>query len=100
MSAYMIAICEITNPNEGLKRYSQKSAELTAQYGGTYKVRGMAGEHIEGDFLKGRLLIMSEFPSMDKLLEFYNCDEYQEAKKDREGTGNYEIAFFDGLPPA
>jgi len=94
----MIALCEITNPNEGLKRYSQRSGELTAEYGGTYKIRGMAGEHIEGDFLKGRLVIMSEFPSMERLMEFYNSAEYQAAKKDREGTGNYEIAFFEGLP--
>jgi len=97
MSAYMIAICEITNPGEGLKTYSQKSAELSAKHGGKYIVRGPAGQIVEGDQMQGKVIIISEFPSMDNLNAFYNDPEYQEAKKHREGTGNYEIAFIEGL---
>ena len=28
MSVYLVSVCEITNMNEGLKEYAQKSAEL------------------------------------------------------------------------
>lgn len=96
MPAYMIAVCEITNPGEGLKKYSAESAKISAAYGGKYLVRSIAGAVIEGDLMKGRYVIVSEFPSMAKLNEFYESPEYQEAKQYREGTGHYEIGFFEG----
>ena len=97
MSAYMIAVCEITNPGPALKQYSEESARISAGYGGKYLVRGMAGEVIEGDLLQGKFMIISEFPSMEKLQAFYHDAEYQEVKKLREGTGTYQIAFCDGI---
>ncbi len=97
MAAYMLAICEITNPGPGLKTYSEESAKISASYGGKYLVRGMAGEIIEGDMMKGKVIIISEFPSMDKLNEFYRDPAYQEVKKHREGTGTYQIVFCEGL---
>ena len=42
MSVYLVSVCEITNMNEGLKEYAQKSAELIQQFGGSYNVRGPA----------------------------------------------------------
>lgn len=97
MPAYMIAVCEITNPGPGLKKYSEESAKISASYGGKYLTRGMAGDVIEGDLMKGKFVIVSEFPSMEKLHAFYNDPEYQAVKKHREGTGTYEIAFVEGL---
>ena len=97
MPAYMIAVCQITNPGEGLKNYSQKSAEITARHGGKYLVRGPAGELFEGEFMKGRMVIISEFPTMEALTACYHSEEYQEAKKMREGTGTYDVAFFEGV---
>ena len=97
MPAYMVAICEITNPGPGLKEYSEQSAKISASYGGKYLVRTPNGDVKEGGQLSGKVTIISEFPSMEKLQEFYNDPDYQEDKKLREGTGNYEIAFYDGL---
>jgi len=97
MAAYMVAVCDITNPGPGLKTYSEKSAKLSASYGGKYLVRSPAGETVEGELLKGKHIIISEFPSMEKLNEFYNDPEYREAKKSREGTGTYEIIFCAGV---
>jgi uncharacterized protein (DUF1330 family) len=97
MAAYMIAICEITNPGPGLKAYSEASAKISASYGGKYLVRGMAGEIIEGDMLKGKYIIITEFPSMDKLNAFCNDPTYKEVKKQREGTGTYQIVSCEGV---
>jgi len=97
MPAYMIAICEITNPGPGLKEYSEKSSVISASYGGKYLVKSPNGDIKEGDQLQGKVTIIAEFPSMEKLQAFYNSAEYQEAKQHREGTGNYEIAFYDGV---
>ncbi len=96
MAAYMVAVCDITNPGPGLKTYSEKSAAISALYGGKYLVRSPVGEPVEGELLKGRVVIISEFPSMEKLNEFYNDPEYQEVKKHREGTGTYDIIFCKG----
>jgi len=95
MPAYMVAVCEITNPTPGLKIYSEESAKISASHGGKYLVRGMAGEVVEGELMQGKYIIISEFPSMEKLQAFFNDPEYQEVKKNREGTGHYEIGFFE-----
>lgn len=100
MAAYMVAVCEITKPTEGMKIYSQKSAEICRKHGGKYLVRGMAAENHEGEFLQGKYLIITEFPTMDKLNAFIKGDEYQAIKHHREGTGTYHIAFYEAPPAA
>lgn len=97
MSAYMIALCEITNPGPGLKEYSEKSAQISASHGGEYLVRGPSGNVVEGDVLKGKVTIIARFPSMDALNAFYNDPDYQTIKPLREDAGNFEIAFYEGL---
>jgi len=89
MAAYMVAVCDITNPGPGLKTYSEKSAKLSASYGGKYLVRSPVGETIEGELLKGKHIIISEFPSMEKLNEFYNDPEYQEKQGRHRHLRNY-----------
>jgi len=100
MAAYMLAVCEITNMTDNMKVYAQKSAELVHQHGGKYLVRGPAAENYEGDILVGKMIIMTEFPSMDDLQAFVKGEEYQKNVKPlREGTGNYHVAFFEGAAP-
>ena len=62
MSVYLVSVCEITNMNEGLKEYAQKSAELIQQFGGSYNVRGPALEVCEGEMLEGKSLIITLLP--------------------------------------
>ena len=96
MAAYLLAVCEITNPGPGLKEYSEKSAELIKKHGGEYVLRGPAAMDVEGDFLKGKVVIMSKFPSLDDVNAFVNGDEYQQNVKPlREGTGTYHIAVWE-----
>jgi len=93
----MIAICEITNPGPGLKEYSEKSAKISAGYGGTYRVRSPSANVVEGEQLQGKVMIVAEFPSMEKLNGFYNSPEYQAVKPLREDSGNFEIAFYEAV---
>ena len=96
MPAYIVALCEVTNPNDNFKKYSAESARLSAQHGGKYTIRGKSGQVMDGDYMKKNAVVITEFPTMDALLGFYNDPEYQnEIKPLREGTGNYEIAFFE-----
>lgn len=101
MPAYILSIVEITNPGPGLKKYTEESARLARLHGGKYVVRGKPANVASGDLFTRKVVVMLEFPSMDNLNAFYNCDEYQKGCKPlREGTGIYDIGFFESPPPA
>ena len=70
MPAYLIAICEVTNPNENFKEYAKRSGQLVAKHGGKYLARGPAARIIQGEAFTGRLVIVNEFPSMDDFNAF------------------------------
>jgi uncharacterized protein (DUF1330 family) len=96
MSVYLISVCEITNRNEGLMEYAQKSAALIQKFGGTYVVRGPAVEVWEGEMLNGKSAIITEFPDIESVRAFWNSEEYRLLKPKREGTGVYDIGVFGG----
>lgn len=101
MPAYILSIIEITNPGPNLKKYSEESARLAVKHGGKYVVRGRPASVVSGDKLANKVAIMLEFPSMDQLNAFYTSDEYQkDCKPLREGTGIYDIAFYEASPAA
>ena len=100
MAAYLIAICEVTNPNENFKKYAASSAQLIHEHGGEYIVRGPAANVLKGDVLKGKVVIITKFPDMDALNGFVNDETYvNEIAPLREGTGIYDFACYESAPP-
>lgn len=100
MSAYLIAICEVTNPNENFKKYAAESAKLIAAHGGKYAIRGPAAGVIKGEALEGKVVIMTEWESLGQLDGFLNDETYvNDVMPLREGTGNYEIATYESAAP-
>jgi uncharacterized protein (DUF1330 family) len=101
MTAYLVAVCEVTNPNENFKKYAVESSELLHQHGGKYIVRGPATEVLNGDALTGKVVIISEFPSMTELNNFVNDETYvNEIAPLRDGTGTYSFASYEMAPSA
>jgi uncharacterized protein (DUF1330 family) len=99
MPAYLVAVCEVTNPNDNFKKYAVESAKLVQEFGGKYLVRGPAANVMKGDELKGKVVIINEFPSMEALNSFANSDKYvNEISPLREGTGNYNFAAYEAAP--
>lgn len=97
MPAYLLAICEITNPTESFKKYTVESAKLLQQHGGEYIVRGPAAGVYKGDALEGKFVILSRWPDMETLQGFINDPTYvNEVAPLREGTGIYDIAYYEG----
>lgn len=97
MAGYVVAIARIDKMTEGLKEYIGKAAELSAEHGAEYVVRGPAKEVMEGDYLSGRSVVVSKFESLEKAEAFYKSDAYQnEIKPLREGSGVYDVAIFEG----
>lgn len=96
MTAYMIVTATIVNP-EPFMAYAQKAAELVAQYGGEYMVRG-ATESIclEGDWPDEKKTVISRWPSMEAALAFWNSDAYAAAKKLRDGHAVVAVRLIEG----
>ena len=98
MSAYMLAVCDITNMTDDMKTYMQKSSALIQKNGGEYLIRGKAAENCEGDRLDGPVVILTRFPNMEKLKAYWEGPEYAEIKHLRDGTGTYHISIFEAAP--
>ena len=96
MPAYIVAVCEITDFNEGMKEYVKRAEELIHRCGGEYIVRGPSNTILEGDHLKGKYVIVSKFPDMDALKSFAQSDEYlHDIKPLRAGTGIYDVGAWE-----
>lgn len=99
MAVYQVAIVKITNRTPGFAEYVKKSAELLAKYGAEYIVRGPAESILDGDYLAGRAVVVSKWPSLEKVKEFWNSEEYQKNIKPlREGAGVFDIGLYKEEP--
>ncbi|MSO97587.1 MAG: DUF1330 domain-containing protein [Rhodospirillaceae bacterium] len=98
MSVYQVALVKVTNRTPGFMEYVKKSAEILAKYGAEYVVRGPAHTVFEGDYLSGRSVIISKWPSIEKAKEFWNSDDYKNVKPLRDGSGIYDIGLFTEVP--
>ncbi len=101
MPAYIVSIVEINNPGPNLKKYTEESARLARSHGGQYIVRGKCPAVVSGTLLNSKVIVILEFPAMENLRAFYDSDAYQkDCKPLREGTGIYDIGFFESPPAA
>ena len=96
MPAYVISEVEGRDAT-ALEQYRTLAASSIAQYGGRYLVRGGAVELIEGD-PPPKMIIVVEFPSMDRLREWYASPEYAQALKVRETALERRLIFVEGVP--
>lgn len=95
MSAYVISEVEILD--EALaNEYRALATTSIQQFGGRYLVRGAAAEVAEGDPAKGRLVIV-EFPSMDRLREWYASPEYARALRIHGAALRRRLTFVEGI---
>ena len=97
MAAYVISEVEPRDP-VGWETYRSMAARTIAQYGGRYLVRGGAAEAAEGG-PPPKTLIIVEFPSMERLREWYASPEYAEALKVRQTALERRLIFVEGVAP-
>ena len=98
MSAYVISEVDVKD-TAGFEAYRNTAAATIAQYGGRYLVRGGIAEAAEGG-PPPKTLIVVEFPSMERLREWYASPEYAEALKVRRTAIDRRLIFVEGVPPA
>jgi uncharacterized protein (DUF1330 family) len=97
MSAYVISEVDVRDA-AGFEAYRTIAAKAIVQYGGRYLVRGGVAEAAEGG-PPPKTLIVVEFPSMERLREWYASPEYAEALKHRRIALDRRLVFVEGVAP-
>jgi len=95
MRCYMIVIAELTDRERFLAGYARVVPELVTRFGGRYVLRGSGGLFVEGGWAENPSALVSEWPSREAALRFWNSAEYAEAKQLREGTGRFQVLLVD-----
>jgi uncharacterized protein (DUF1330 family) len=96
MPAYFIAHVHITD-KEQYKQYTKLVPDIIAAYQGKFLARTEESITLEGKEERRRVVII-EFPTAEKAKEFYNSQNYQEAKKLRKDAAVGEIIVVEGVP--
>jgi len=97
MPAYVISEVEMRDA-ASFEAYRTVAAKTIAQYGGRYLVRGGAASTIEGG-PPPKTIIIVEFPTMERLHEWYASPEYAEALKRRQTALDRRLIFVEGVAP-
>ena len=95
MPAYLISVDPkdgYAGDPEGMQRYSEVVPPMVVAFGGTY-----LSPHLEAQVLEGGwdpdYIVLVEFPSKDRLLEFYESDEYRPWRELRQKAGDASIVI-------
>ena len=94
---YWIGHIDVFDP-EGYKPYLAANQTCFSSFGARYLVRGGATEVPEGK-ARARTVVI-EFPSYQAALACYRSDDYQAAKKLREGKGQTDLVIVEGYEGA
>ena len=95
MAAYVISEVDVRDAG-GFEAYRTIAAKAIAQYGGRYLVRGGATDLAEGG-PSPKTIIVVEFPSMERLREWYASPEYAEALEIRQTALDRRLVFVEGV---
>lgn len=94
--AYIIARVDISDP-EAYARYAAGATEAQKQYGARVLARGGRHEPLEGP-ARARNVVL-EFENVEAARTYYFSQEYQSARKHREGAAVMEMVLVEGVGP-
>ena len=94
MSAYVIAIIKVTNP-DAYAEYARLAAPVNGQYNSTLLARSNQFEFLEGKLDCNRVVI-NRFATIDAAKAFYHSIEYQAAKSKRIGAADFNMLVVQG----
>ena len=95
MPAYIIVETDVTDP-EQYELYKAASPGAVSAGGGRFLVRGGELAVFEGEWSPTRLVVL-EFEDLEAARRFYESDEYQAAKKLREGAAGFNMVVVEGV---
>jgi uncharacterized protein (DUF1330 family) len=95
MPAYLIVETDIHDPDQ-YEHYKVASPGAVAAGGGRFLVRGGELAVLEGDWQPKRLVVL-EFESLEAAKRFYDSEQYQEAKRLRDGAADLRMVAVEGV---
>jgi len=95
LRCYMIVLAELNDRDRFLAGYARVVPDLVSRFGGHYVIRGSGGLFLEGGWCDSPSALVSEWPSREHAVRFWNSPEYAAAKKLREGTGHFQVLLID-----
>ncbi|MCJ8155975.1 DUF1330 domain-containing protein [Sphingomonas sp. LaA6.9] len=96
MPAYLIVTATISDRESFLAGYGSRAAALVEKFGGKYLMRAPGCQLLEGRFGDGGSVVISEWPSKEAALAFWNSPEYGEAKALRQGIADCQVLLIEG----
>lgn len=97
MAAYVISEVEILNEDTA-SRYRRLAAAAIEKYGGRYLARAADPAVVEGEPTRRRIVIV-EFPSMQRIRDWYASPEYADALKLSKTALDRRLMFVEGTNP-
>jgi uncharacterized protein (DUF1330 family) len=91
---YILVEVEVTDPAL-FATYRPLAAASIAAFGGTYLVRGGESQTLEGERTPARMVLL-EFPSSERAMEWYKSAQYQEALAIRLQASTAEMFLLTG----
>ena len=88
--AALLVIQAVVLQKDQYRKYQAAVTPLMAACGACLKASGIGLEVLEGAH-DGRRLIIFEFPSIEKIKEFWNSPEYAKVKQLREGAAKIDV---------
>jgi uncharacterized protein (DUF1330 family) len=98
MPALLIADIEVTDA-AGYEEYQRRVPSYVAAYDGRFVIRGSSTRALEGAWQPHRIVII-EFPSMERLLAFYDSAEFAIVKSLRMHAADCRIIAVEEAPVA
>jgi uncharacterized protein (DUF1330 family) len=95
MTAYMIIVARISDRQAFINGYGAAAAELVTRFGGRYVLRAPGAELLEGSFGEGASVVVSEWPSKQAALAFWNSAEYAKVRALREGAAEVQVLLIE-----
>lgn len=94
MAAYVIGEIEVTDPAT-YDDYRKQVPATVEKFGGRFLARGGKVEALEGGWAPRRVVVL-EFPSMERLLQWYRSPEYAPLLKLRQKASRGKLIALEG----
>lgn len=95
MRAYVIVEISIHDP-ELYEEYKKLTPASIAEFDGKFIVRGGRTVTMEGDW-KPQRIVVSEFPSVERAVEWWHSDGYKKAKQLRQASADTKMIIVEGV---
>lgn len=96
MSAIMVARISIKNP-EKFQQYMAKTQAVASQYGAELLFRAKSASALTGHELDHGLTVAVRFPSLEKINEWLNSEDYQPLIALREEAADMTMTSYEEM---